>query len=260
MINWVVACSVALAMVTVVSAQGAKERNGKVVRIKGAARYTTGNNVWQPLKVGTILKSGSLVQTAAKSQVDVVLGETDLVPVRAVAADVSTYSPKAEQDVVRIQEDSVLAFDKLALTDTGNDQVTETQLDLRSGKIMGTVKKLTATSRYEIKLPNGVAGVRGTIYTISAEGVVQVLVGSVVISWVSPDGTPMTQTVNGGYQFDSRTGLLTPIPDFEQKELVKQAKALRVGPNTPPKSFVEDQTTYYVSPVKGHNGNSSGDN
>ena len=251
MINWLVACSLAVVMAVSASAAGAKERTGKVVRLKGAARYSTGNNVWQPLKIGDILRTGSLVQTAAKSYVDVVLGENDLAPVRAIAGNVSAFQSKAEQDIVRIHEDSVLAFEKLAITDTGNDQVTETQLDLRSGKIFGTVKKLAPTSRYEIKLPNGVAGVRGTIYTISADGVVQVLVGSVVISWVAPDGTAMTQTVNGGYQFDARTGLIMPIPDFEKTALTKEFQASRVGPQTPPKSFVQDKTVLYVSPTKG---------
>jgi hypothetical protein len=86
-----------------------------------------------------------------------------------------------------------------------------------------------------------------------------VLTGSVVISWVAPDGTPMTQTVNGGYQFDARTGLVSPIPDFDKKEMVKAAKANRIGPNTPATTFVQDHTIYYVSPTQGHNGAGSGD-
>lgn len=264
MISWLVACTLAVVMVANASA---KERTGTVARVKGAARYSTGNNVWQPLKVGTILKSGTLVQTAASSYVDVVLGEFEATAPRAIAGGASgaggaggggAYQPKAEQDMVRIQEDTLLAFDKLSVTDTGADEVTDTQLDLRSGRIFGTVKKLTATSRYEIKLPNGVAGVRGTIYKISSDGVVQVLTGSVVISWVAPDGTPMTQTVNGGYQFDARTGLVTPIPDSEHNEMIKIHKESRhqgQGHGIPPKSFIEDHTVYYVSPVQGHNGN-----
>jgi hypothetical protein len=263
MINWLVACGLAVAMVVSASAAGTKERTAKVVRLKGAARYSAGNNVWQPLKVGTVLTSGALIQTADKSYVDLVLGEADLAPNRAVVGNNNAFQPKAEQDIIRIKADTVLMLEKLTSTDTGGEEVTETQLDLRSGKIFGTVKKLTPTSRYEIKLPNGVAGVRGTIYTISAEGVVQVLVGQVVISWVAPDGTLMTQTVNGGYQFDARTGLVTPIPDFDQKEMVKEAKAARIGPNVPPRTFPVDGTIYYVSPTKGFNGNAGpppGDN
>jgi len=272
-LNVLVATGLALAMVTNISAQTARERTATVVRLKGAARYSTGNNVWQPIKVGTVLKSGALIQTAAKSHVDIVLGgstlagdstatgdsslasDSSLAPSPASAATGISYKPKAEQDVIRVAQDTVLALDKLSVMDTGADQVTETQLDLRSGKVFGTVKKLSATSRYEIKLPNGVAGIRGTIYTISSDGVVQVLVGSVVISWIAPDGTQMTQSVNGGYQFDARTGLVTPIPDFDQKEMVRFAKENRVGPNTPAKTFVQDQTVYFVSPVQGHNGN-----
>ena len=56
-LSWLVAGVVALALVTSAEAQSSKQRTGKVVRIKGAARYSTGNNIWQPLKVGTILKS-----------------------------------------------------------------------------------------------------------------------------------------------------------------------------------------------------------
>ena len=263
MINWMVACTVTAMLITSVSA---KERTGTVVRLKGAARVSTGNNVWLPLKVGDKLKSGALVQTAASSRVDVVLGEIDLSQRRTVtgaatsgpaAPGAATYfQPKAEQDLVSIQADTLLAFDKMSVTDTGADEVTETQLDLQSGKIFGTVRKLSASSRYEIKLPNGVAGVRGTIYTISAEGVVQVLGGgSMVISWVAPDGTPMTQTVNGGYQFDARTGLVTPIPDYDQNGMVSAAKADGTGLIPLPTSFIEDHTIYYVSPTQGFNGN-----
>jgi hypothetical protein len=58
-----VTCALAVAMVTSAVAQTAVEGAAKVIRIKGPARFTTGNNVWQPLKVGTVLKPGALVQT-----------------------------------------------------------------------------------------------------------------------------------------------------------------------------------------------------
>src|SRR6187549_1924827 len=70
-LGWLVTCGVALAMVANVSAGDAKERTGKVVRVKGAARYSTGNNVWQPLKVGETLKPGSILQTAKGSSIDI---------------------------------------------------------------------------------------------------------------------------------------------------------------------------------------------
>ena len=62
----------------------------------------------------------------------------------------------------------------------------------------------------------------------------------------------------GGQQFDARTGQITPIPNFNQKEMVKLAKETRVGPNVPPTTFTVDHTIYYVSPTIGHNGNEGG--
>ena len=141
---------------------------------------------------------------------------------------------------------------------TGGDRVTETELDLRKGRVFGTTKKMSAGSQYKVKIPNGIAGVRGTIYTLSSDGVVQVLVGSVVIAFTQPDGTVATQVVNGGYQYDARSGQITPIPDFNQKEMVREAKEARIGPNTPATTYVVDQTLYYVSPRTGQNANSGG--
>jgi len=255
MFNWLIAGGVAMAMVTSLTAQTAMERVGEVVRLKGAARYSAGNNVWLPVKVGTKLKAGYIIQTAQDSIADIVLGEVSQRTSRAALGEGLSYQPTAEQDVIRVWEDTALSFEKLTATETGADQVTDTQLDLRSGRIFGTVKKMSAASRYEIKFPNGVAGVRGTIYTISADGVVQVLVGSVVIAWTGPDGVAHTQVVNGGQQYDVRSGILSPIPNFDQKAMVKAAKDARIGPNTPPQQFVVDHTIYYVSPRTGQSGN-----
>ena len=251
MFSWLVAGSLALLMVSSVAAQTAKERMAKVVRLKGSARYSTGNNVWQPIKTGTLLKSGFIIQTAADSYVDVLLGESEsaVTPPRAVVGDQVSYQSKAAQDLIRLRDDTVLALDKLTVTDTGADQITETQLDLRSGKIFGSVNKLSPASHYEIKLPNGVAGIRGTVYMISADGVVQVLSGSVVISWVALDGTPATQTVGFGNQFDTRTGMMTPITEIQSQEMVRISQGQMVEYRKAT-SFVQDTTIYFVSPTK----------
>ena len=198
------ACAIVVAMASSVAAQTANQGYAKVVHIKGNARYTTGNNVWLPLKTGAKLKPGTIVQTAPGSYVDLVLGEGDF-PAPSVTSTKAgssggggggggggdQYQPNAEQNVIRIQEDSALGIDKLTTTETGTDTVSETQLDLQRGKIFGNVKKMSAASKYEVKIPNGVAGIRGTIYTVSAAGVVQVLVGSVVLAYVGPDGQPL---------------------------------------------------------------------
>jgi len=255
--KYLVFAAVAIAMVASAAAQQMNQGTAKVVRIKGSARYASANNEWHNLRVGDILKPGSIVQTADKSRVDIVLADPEATASKAPWGDgVASYTPVAEQNFIRVWENSVLAIDKLSVANTGADVVSETQLDLKTGRLFGTVKKVSAASKYEVKIPNGVAGVRGTIYTVSSAGVVSVLVGSVVIAFVDASGNVVTQVVSGGQQFDTSTGQISPIPDFDQKTMVRAAKDARIGPNTPPTTFVTPPTTYYISPTQGFNGNS----
>ena len=247
---------VVMAWVSAASAQAGNQGAAKVVRLKGAARYTIDNVNWLPLKVGDTVKPGAVIQTASSSQVDLVLSGREAVEPQPMAGKPAlrnmVYRPEGEAraNMVRLYENTVLGVDKLAWMETGADLVTETQLDLRAGKIFGTVKKLSIASKYEVKLPNGVAGIRGTIYTISASGVVSVLSGSVVMAWVNADGTVVTQVVNAGETFDPATGLVTPIPSFNQTEMIDAARMSGTAIETPTR-YVVDETIYYVSPIEG---------
>ncbi len=77
-----------------------------------------------------------------------------------------TYKPAAEQNVVRVMADSSLTIDKLTTTDTGADTVSDTELDLKKGGIYASVKKLSPAAQYLVKTPTGIAGVRGTQFSI----------------------------------------------------------------------------------------------
>jgi hypothetical protein len=251
-IQQTVVCALALAFAFSVVAE-TKQVTAKVTRVKGSARFSTDNTTWQALKVGQTLTGGAVIQTAANSHVDLVLGpETPIVRAPRVG-EYLTYAPLGQQDTLRVYEDSVLALDKLTATKTGADEVKETQLDLRSGTIFGNVKRLSGASKYEVKVPNGVAGIRGTVYMINAQGVLSVLDGSVVLAYVGPGGSVITQVVNAGWQFDPATGQLTPISDFRRKEMVEAAKQAGIGPNTPPTTYTVDDTLIYVSPTAGFN-------
>src|SRR5712672_3636546 len=116
----------------------------EVRALKGVAVYSTGGGPSMPLKVGTVLGPGSTIKTGGGSSVDLFLGNS--------------------AGVVRVAENTTLALDKLTLTDTGADTAVEIQMGLSEGTILGNVNKLSAASRYEIKTPNGVAGIRGTRY------------------------------------------------------------------------------------------------
>jgi len=235
LVGSLLACGVALAMITTVTAQTTQERVVKVLRVKGPARYMAPGGQWQNLSAGTVLHAGYVVQTAKDSPgsfVDLVVGEGVGVQASGPPMGVNPYAfwagtgvhkPRLDQDGIRLMENTALAIDKLLVTDTGEATITETQLDLRKGHIIGNVKKMTAGSRYEIKYPNGVAGIRGSTYdmnltesTANGQTVVNCVLGmvngSAVLSFIKPDGSTIAQTILPTQSFDTSTGVMGTIP------------------------------------------------
>jgi len=259
--TWLKGFLVAATVLAFCSAALAETKNltAKVTRIKGAARYSTDGTTWKPLRVGQALPAGTVIQTAANSMVDLVLGPEDTIRLAPQVTENFTVLPPAEvifqpitgPDTVRLYSDTTLAIDRLTSTTTGIDEVRETMLDLRAGAIFGKVKRMSAASRYEVKIPNGVAGIRGTVYHINAQGVVSVLVGTVVVSVVGQDGRVITQVISAGYQYDVRTGQLTPLPDSLTQEMASAMQTVGTGEMAPPTVYTQDQTTIFVSPTTG---------
>jgi hypothetical protein len=248
LLSKLVACGIALAMVSTLTAQTLTQRTAKVVRIKGYAKYITGANTGKYLKVGDVVKSGTVIQTARESSVDFLLGEGST-PVSQPGADgPPSYNPTAKQNMVRMWENTLLGIDALTEKQTGADVVTDTQLDLKAGRITGSVRKMSAASTYEIKIPVGVAGVRGTLFDISADGVIKVLEGSMVLAYVGPGGSPKTQVVNALYQFDARTETLTPMTELDRKGLEKWFRDVNVISTVGARAYSHDSTYQYVSP------------
>ncbi|MGH7954798.1 MAG: FecR domain-containing protein [Gloeomargaritales cyanobacterium] len=258
-------CGAALMLVNNVSAQSTKQGMATVVRIQGEARYSVGDNVWHPLVPGKTLGAGAVIQTAADSTVDLVMGP---VPVQvsypgattasaglATAPDPNVrgyvvYNPKVSQNVIRMFGNTVLAVDKLSVSDTGVDAVGDTELDLRAGKIFGTVKKISAMSQFEVKIPDGVAGIRGTTFTISANGTCFVLKGSVVLSFVS-NGHTMTQEMSAGQKFNPQSAS-QPVSFLPSDKSYLGALSQMVPTFFPGSNiFVKDFTKCHVSPVQG---------
>lgn len=255
--------SVVLALTSNAGAQTVKPSVVTIVRIQGEARYSLGNDQWHPLVVGKVLGAGAVIQTATDAMVDLVLSGT--MPAMPQAASVPdkismapdpgvrgmvSYKPSVAQNVIRMWGSTVLAIDKLTVSDTGVDTISDTELDLRAGRIFGSVSKLSAASQYLIKIPNGVAGVRGTTFTISADGKVIVFSGSVVVSYIGPDGKPVTVVVNAGNEFDPSTGQTTPLTRDQLQDLKRIAIATQTLYHKSV-SFDSDLTTVWVSPTTG---------
>jgi hypothetical protein len=224
-------CGFVLSFNTAASADNIVQGVATVVRVRGEASYTleSGPNAkWIPLVAGKILQAGATLKTEPGALVDVVLGKTvefpqarptpdsiSLAPDSLVRGSVD-YKPSAEQNVVRLSGGTTLKIDKLTVSDTGVDTVSDTELDLQKGRIFASVKKISGASQYLIKIPNGIAGVRGTKLSIGADGSVAVLTASspsdVVLSITNPDGTTTTYVIAAGNEFNPQNGQTGPVP------------------------------------------------
>src|SRR5579859_5457811 len=122
--------------------------------IKGNARYSSDSRTWHVLKKGDVLMPGTLVQTAEKSYVDLVMGDKKSSGISTVSNPGGSGAGAGggggggggaglRSNIVRVMENSFLGVDKLLVEKTGADAVSETQLDLRAGQILGAVKKLS---------------------------------------------------------------------------------------------------------------------
>ncbi|MCL4176539.1 MAG: FecR domain-containing protein [Verrucomicrobia bacterium] len=228
-ISKLIACvAVLVGVVAMTSAQAAQSGKAVVRSVSGEAQYSDGG-AWLPLSAGKELMPGSAVRTANDSKVVLFLDQNG--------------------PLVMLTENTTLGIDKLSFEPTGVDTIIETQLDLKSGRIVGIAKKLSATSKYEVKTPSGVAGIRGTEYSISATGEVYVLDGSVVVVSVRPDGSVVTQVVSAGEMFNPASGRVQPIPSATQDELLSEVNSMKAA--APPTITVDGEPIIFVSPTTG---------
>jgi hypothetical protein len=256
-------CGAVLSLAASAVAQTIHPGVATVVRIAGEASYSLGDGKWHPLVAGKLLAAGAVVRTGADSTVDMVLGkaiampQADPAPNRiSDAADdpvrgLVPYKPTAEQNTVRLTGNTVLAIDKLTVSDTGFDSVSDTELDLRQGAIYNSVKKLSGASQYLIKIPNGIAGVRGTLFYISATGECAAYKNSLVLSIIGSNGKPDTVVVGEGTRFNPRTGKTSPLPP----EVINQLNQIFIALRTTyleVVNFTFDETCHHISPTHGH--------
>ncbi len=269
-----VMCVTMLVLAVAASAQTLTPGVATVVRIQGEARYSLGDGNWHPLVVGKVLRAGAVIQTAHNGTVDIVLGKTVEMPQAAPVPDrvapapdanvrgLINFKPAVEQNMVRLTGDTMMAIDKLTVSDTGLDTVSDTELDLKQGRIFASVKKLSAASQYLVKIPNGIAGVRGCVIGIDASGWCAVIKdplepathkGALLLSIIGPNGTPTTYEVDENNQFNPQTSQISPLP----ADLLSFYRQISMSLDTvyvERVSFEYDRTFCFISPTSGHRG------
>ena len=233
-------CASLLAFIAVASAEGAQNGFVTAVRVEGQVEYNLGDGLWHPLVPGKILAQGATVRSLGESSADLVLGrEIQFNPAlphpnqlgQSSSAELGNSNKRqpVQQNVVRVLADTTLSVDKLIISDSGADTVSDTELNLTQGKIFCKVKKLSEASQYLVKIPKGVAGVRGTTFTIDVNGSVacfETTSHGVTLSFTNAHGQKVTFNVGAGFQLIPTSGNVLNISRFELAAAMNELKTL----------------------------------
>ncbi len=177
-------------------AQASVEKGtAKVLAIHGSAETSADGTSWSPLKRGQRLTEGAVIRTSNAAVADLDLGRNG--------------------SILRVMPGSVVSFSALTYEDTAIETIINTEIQLKSGRILGHVQKLSAASKYAVKTPKVVAGIRGTKYDLSADGKLVVAEGSVVVVATRDDGTTITRVVNASEMFSPVSGMVTPAAEAD---------------------------------------------
>ncbi len=179
----------------------------RITRVHGDARYGATTNAWRPARTGDVLNEGAWIQTGKKrdSFLDVVIGEGRAEP----------------QALIRLWADTALRLDELISRGTGNERTAEVQLDFPAGRITGKIGNLATGSKFEVKLPREVLGIRPpSVFEVISDGSASVVSGTMVIvstALTNPVGGAIV--VNSGKKFDAKSETVVTLPESERRDL-----------------------------------------
>lgn len=224
------------------SAQPAKPGFATVIRVKGSASYSLDGGAHKfPLLPGQFLEAGAGIYTGEDGVVDVILGKALQMPQAAWSPDrisyavdapvrgMISYQPTVEQNVVRVLSGSTLVIDKITTVSAGVDTVSDTELDLKKGGIYASVKKLSPAAQYLVKTPTGIAGVRGTQFsiTLNDDGTIKDVAvyqtlndDGLVLAVTSGSGQTETFLIKAGEIW--QPGIPNPVPITPQLRTILQ--------------------------------------
>ena len=161
------------------AAQTATKREAQVLGLAGNVTYSAGGGEsFTPLYIGTKLREGDVIKTGGASHADITLGDN--------------------VGVVQVAPSSTFVVRTLTTTKTDAETITETDLDLKEGAVFFNVNKLAKASRFEITTPKGIAGIRGTSGSMTADGQLTVQEGMAGAAFPNTTGGVDTFIVNGG--------------------------------------------------------------
>lgn len=214
-------------------AQGA-DNDAFVTAVGGNVQYSSGGGAFVALPVGARLKRGDVVKTGPSSHADLEIGNN--------------------VGIIQVTPESTLAISDLTVSKTQADTVTTSEFDLSTGAIYARINKLSKASRYEIKTPKGIAGVRGTTIYLTANGDLTVGEGTAGIAYYGAGA----HVVRGGQTISPGDNAPHPAPGQLLKEIIESLRdAATHGIGRDLRPFVPPTETY-VSPILPSGGTGSG--
>ncbi len=127
-------------------------RTATIAEMSGKVEVQTDAGVWMPAQVGMILNQGDSIRTMDESFA------------------VLNVDGVAETASVEVKQKSNM---KLAMLIQDKEAETQnTLLDLSIGEVLIKAKKLhSEKSKFEVKTPTSIVGVRGTTFSVSVEAI-----------------------------------------------------------------------------------------
>jgi len=123
-----------------------------IAKIRGTVEVMTPQKTWTTAKVGMVLTEGDFIRTKKNSWA------------------LLDLDGAAQTATVELKENSQLKLAKLISDKTAATE--STLLDLALGEVLIHAKKLHSDkSRFEVKTPTSVVGVRGTTFSVAVEAI-----------------------------------------------------------------------------------------
>ena len=127
------------------------KRTATITDLKGKVEIRTSSGSWEAAKVGMTLTEGDIIMTKVDSTATLNLSGT-------------------EEASVSMKPNSQMALAELVMDKKEGTQ--KTLLDLALGEVLIKTQKLHAKeSKFEVKTPTSIVGVRGTAFSVAVEAV-----------------------------------------------------------------------------------------
>ncbi len=145
-------CIIMLVLGIAVSGYALEKRNAKITSLSGTAEVRPGGQaVWSPARSGMVLNEGDTLKTAPGSWVLVNIDNGKVA-------------------MVEVKEGSQMSLAEL--TADPQTDTSQTLLDLAMGEVLIKAQKVHGeNSRFEVKTPTSIVGVRGTTFNVKVETV-----------------------------------------------------------------------------------------